>query len=715
MNKHLFRAAGLVGLLAIGWVAAGYLRGSPVALAMTLLIGAFYVMGVLELHRYQQTTEGLNQALLQLANAPADVGARGDWLGSWLATVPAPLRHAVRLRVDGERAGLPGPALAPALAGLLVLLGMLGTFVGMVVTLQGTGMALESAVDVQTLRDSLAAPVRGLGLAFGTSVAGVAGSAMLGLMAALCRRSRQQAGQLLDTHTATTLRPFSRAQLQHQQLKAEREATVQLRHTQRDKSLKLQQLQHEAALQQQLRQHQESLQAQLQRHKETLQAQQQLEAAFREAEQHRVASGQLQQQHHEAALKQQLQQLLQQHHDALDAQQQRHDESLKLQQQQAQQLPLVVERVQGLMTQLDQQSRLSAEQLLASQQHFLGQAQQDYGALAASVHQTLQRSLSDSARVAATTIQGAVQDTMAGITRETAALHGQVAATVQQQLHGFAQRFQAQSTAWVDTVGAQVQDQSATLLRALDQAHAGQQAQHTARDEQRLAAWGAALAAMALKLEHTTQKVTTQAEAQARSTIAEVARLVQTANEAPREAALVMTDVVTQLRDRLSESLVRDNATLEERGRIMATLNTLLGAVQHTSTEQKAAIDQMVASTSSWLQQAGARFTEQVDAESARLETVSAQLTSSAVEVASLGEAFATAVDLFSQSNGQLVAHLQRLEEALARSSTRSDEQLAYYVAQAREVIDLSLLSQKQIVDDLQRLASRQAAVAGAA
>jgi outer membrane protein OmpA-like peptidoglycan-associated protein len=43
----------------------------------------------------------------------------------------------------------------------------------------------------------------------------------------------------------------------------------------------------------------------------------------------------------------------------------------------------------------------------------------------------------------------------------------------------------------------------------------------------------------------------------------------------------------------------------------------------------------------------------------------------------------------------------------------RSDEQLAYYVAQAREIIDLSLLSQKQIVDDLQQLAGAGASAAG--
>jgi hypothetical protein len=49
------------------------------------------------------------------------------------------LRNAVRLRVEGERVAMPGPALTPYLVGLLVLLGMLGTLLGMVATLRGTG------------------------------------------------------------------------------------------------------------------------------------------------------------------------------------------------------------------------------------------------------------------------------------------------------------------------------------------------------------------------------------------------------------------------------------------------------------------------------------------------------------------------------------------------------------------------------------------------
>ena len=592
MNKLLYRAAAALGLLAIVWVASGYLHGNLLAhlpaLAMTLLIAAAFIAGAVELHRFQQATAGLHQALESLTTPPAQ-------LADWLAQVPAPLRHTVRLRVDGERAGLPGPTLTPYLVGLLVLLGMLGTFLGMVVTLNGTGLALESATDVQTMRDSLAAPVRGLGLAFGTSVAGVAASAMLGLMSALSRRERVQAGQLLDSHVATTLQPFSRAHQQAQQQAKQREETLQL------------------------------------------------------------------------------------------------------QRQQAEHLPALVNQLQALATQLQAQQQQSAEQLQQSQQKasdLLLQGQQQlqahlgesYRALATSVDQTLQRSLSqalaESSRIAAATLQPAVETTMAGITRETAALHGHIASTVQQQLDGFAQRFESRTGAWVDTLGTQLATQ----------------------DTQRLAAWAATL-------EGTASRISTQAETQARSTVAEVARLVQAASDAPRAAA----EVVAQLRDKLSDSLARDNAMLTERQHLMDTLNTLLGTVQHTATEQKAAIDRMVSSTATWLDQAGARFTEQLTTESARMEHMAAQLSGSAADVASLGDAFGTAVGLFTQSTGQAVAQLQRVEEALAKSSARSDDQLAYYVAQAREVIDLSLLAQKQTVDELQRLARQQATAAEAA
>ncbi|MCH2222189.1 MAG: DUF802 domain-containing protein, partial [Dechloromonas sp.] len=198
MNRNFCISAFILGLLAVLWVASSYLGGSHLALAVTLVIAAVYIAGALELRRFHGNTEGLAKALRAI---PDDLAH----LGEWLQQVPAPLQNTVRLRIEGERAALPGPGLTPYLVGLLVLLGMLGTFLGMVVTLNGAVLALESTTDLQTIRAALAAPVKGLGVAFGTSVAGVATSAMLGLMSALCRRDRLRIGQLLDSKIASAL------------------------------------------------------------------------------------------------------------------------------------------------------------------------------------------------------------------------------------------------------------------------------------------------------------------------------------------------------------------------------------------------------------------------------------------------------------------------------------------------------------------------------
>jgi hypothetical protein len=124
-------------------------------LSLVLLIGAFFLMGALELH--------LPAGHCQPGTHTGRDHHRHPPLGPWLAPLHPSLQNAVRLRVEGERVALPGPALTPYLAGLLVLLGMLGTFLGMVVTLKGTGLALENATDVEAIRASLAAPVQGPG------------------------------------------------------------------------------------------------------------------------------------------------------------------------------------------------------------------------------------------------------------------------------------------------------------------------------------------------------------------------------------------------------------------------------------------------------------------------------------------------------------------------------------------------------------------------
>src|SRR5690606_7345275 len=169
-RNALYPVIFVVGLIAVGWIGAGYVGTNLPGLAVTLVIGACYITGTLELHRYRQATTSLVQAT-------TDTPAALTNLGDWLARLHPSLRNAVRLRVEGERVALPGPALTPYLVGLLVLLGMLGTLLGMMATLRGTGLALESATDLAAIRSSLGAPVKGLAFAFGTSIAGVAASA----------------------------------------------------------------------------------------------------------------------------------------------------------------------------------------------------------------------------------------------------------------------------------------------------------------------------------------------------------------------------------------------------------------------------------------------------------------------------------------------------------------------------------------------------------
>jgi hypothetical protein len=189
---------------------------------------------------------------------------------------------------------------------------------------------------------------------------------------------------------------------------------------------------------------------------------------------------------------------------------------------------------------------------------------------------------------------------------------------------------------------------------------------------------------------------------------APITRLIETASEAPRAAA----EVIGQMREQISGSVARDNALLEERSRIMETLNALLDAINHASVEQRAVIDSLVASSASALNAAAGAFSDNVAAETIKLSDIAAHVTSSAVDVASLSEAFGFAVQSFNEANEKLIANLERIEGAMDKSQARSDEQLAYYVAQAREIIDLSVSSQKDIVEELRRLPAAQANLA---
>ena len=550
-----------LGLMAVIWVAIGYIGSHFLALTMTLIIGAVYVFGALELQRFHRDTTALAAALRAL---PAGLVS----LEAWLAGLPESLRNAVRLRVEGERVGLPGPAVTPYLVGLLVMLGMLGTFLGMVVTLNGAVLALEGSTDLATIRAALSAPVKGLGLAFGTSVAGVAASAMLGLVSALCRRERQDVGLLLDTQIAGALREFS---LTHQR-----------------------------------------------------------------------------------------------------------QETFKAMQQQAHALPGVVDKLEALMATLVQQNSATQAQLTAGQDAFHRATHTTFTTLADSVERSLRTALADSARAAVDTVKPAVETALEGFARTAGTQHERIAATVERQLDSLATRFDSGMT-----------QTTARWAEALD-ARLANQAQ---QEETRLATWAGTL-------ERSTQDSAAQIQTQARATLDEIARLIDTAAAAPQAAA----EVIARLREEVSANLARDNALLAERQRMGADLQALLDRLQTSAAAQEAAVDTLVRASSARLEDAAAALAARLDAEAARMTEGATQITAGAAEVASLGEAFGHAVELFSQTGAALTANLQRIESALENAMARSDDQLAYYVAQAREIIDLSVMSQQRVVEDLRQL-----------
>ncbi|MBN3806695.1 DUF802 domain-containing protein [Paraburkholderia sp. Ac-20336] len=945
----------LAGLAAVCWIAAGYAVTNPLAFAVTLLIGMFYVLGALELRRYSQATGTLTRAVSALSGPPPGLSA-------FLDTLHPGLRNAVRLRVEGERVALPGPALAPYLVGLLVLLGMLGTLLGMVMTLRGTGLALESASDLQAIRASLAAPVKGLGFAFGTSIAGVSTSAMLGLLSALCRRERLDAAQQLDLKIATTLRVYSRSHQREESFRLlQRQSDVMPQLVERlqtmmsaieqqsvasnerqiagldafygrteaayqrlagviEQSLKdsvagsaraageaLQPVVaatmaglarettalHDSVTQAVHRQldgmsdgfaatsanvariwndalagHREASEAlagqqraSLARVAETFE---QRSAALLDGVSARLeASASGMSQAWDAALSRQHsagEQLAANNEQALAqaaATFERHGASLlqavgqshaDLQTQLAardeQRLSAWTESLGAMNAKLSEQWQQTGEQTASRQREIcetLAQTARDIsaqtqtharetigeidrlvqaaadapkaalamqtelaardeqrlttwtetlGAMAANLSEQWQQTgeqtasrqqeicetLAQTARDISVQAQAHATETIGEIDRivQAAAEAPKAALAMQTEL---AARDEQRLTTWTATLGAmatklseqwqQTGEQAASRqqeicetlaqtardISAQTQTHAREtigeidrlvqaaaeapkaalamQTELAARDEQRLTTWTETLGAMAANLSEqwqqtgaqtasrqqeicealaqTARDISAQTQTHARETIAEIERLVQAASEAPKAAA----EVVAELRQKLSDSMVRDTAMLQERSRLLETLETLLDAVNHASTEQRTAVDALVSTSADLLERVGSRFTDHLEHETGKLGAVAAQVTGSAVEVASLGEAFGAAVQVFGESNDKLVAHLERIEAALGRSLTRSDEQLAYYVAQAREVVDLSVMSQKQIVEDLQRLAV-QRATAGA-
>ncbi|MFT4519075.1 MAG: hypothetical protein ACI9JM_001466 [Halioglobus sp.] len=536
MTKFLFVGATSLGAAAVIWMGAGFLGTDALAFAVTAVIGCAYLIGIAELYRYRQATATLKAAL---ASSPTTDTSPADWVQQLHPSLQSP----VLLRIEGEPMALPTPIITPYLVGLLVMLGLLGTFIGMVDTLQGAVVALQGSTELEAIRNGLAAPIAGLGVAFGTSVAGIAASAMLGLNATLSRRERLLAARQLERCIGTTFRQHS---LSHQR-----------------------------------------------------------------------------------------------------------QETYTALQQQAGALPAVALQLEALAGSLEQMTERLTETLLANQSQFHESATGVYTELAASVDKTLKQSLADYGRLAGEGIAPHIEATMAGI--------GKQVEDTQQHL--------------AETAGTQLEAVSTQLAATLIEITA------------------AVSEADGKRLQQCTDTLATSQTESSRQLTDTTEHFFQSVNKASQ-----------LLQEGISNNIERDTALLEERRQVLEDLHTLSGSLQKSSTEQREAVAELVISSTSVLNDVSSGFGEHVSAQANTLSEISANFAGSATEISSLGEAFTLAVHLFNESNQNLVENLVRIEASMDNSSARSDEQMVYYVTQAREIIDQSMLSQREVIEELRQL-----------
>lgn len=909
MNRFVFAAVFAAGLFALAWVGAGFVGSSSLALLMTAVIASVYGLGALELHRFRAATQALARALAPDA-APTTAGdaALGSDLTPWLQQVPASLRPAVRLRLEGERSPLPAPALTPYLVGLLVMLGMLGTFLGMIVTFQGTVFALEGSADLQAIRSALAAPIKGLGLSFGTSVAGVAASAALGLLSALSRRERLEVSRQLDQYIASVLRPWS---LPHQRqetfksLQAQSQALPQV-------AQQLQQL--IDGLEQRNQQQQNQLQArQDEFHRQAAEAYKTLAESVSQALQSSLSASakaasdsllpavrsaldglasQVQQLHEQqlALTRTQLQEwtsgfsatadrLASGWTDALGTQQrsteallkqlqESHAQGMQRQEQTgaawmdrldtssqallqgfthaqtrtsaafeehaqhlAERLQSLLEQSQARLAQADadrltawsgqlqttaqtlqaawqqagertlQQQQAATEQLQAAcadiaartgeqAQHTLAAMQQalqqSQALLASSAHSEAQWSQKQQDRTehiaqlwrtglsalrdeesmrhqAAVERWEALQDSLSqhllAVQQALQQTQDQLAQAEQQRMAVWSAQqqtaFDAVLQQWQRTAQQTLQQQQA-VCHALEQAtghiaeRVGQQASGALKDMQRLldtsdslmrqrqateAQWSAEQTARMDQLAQLWRtELAALREQEARhgqaaveqlsmlqsahadhiaalgaSLEAPMTQVLQTASAVPQAAA----QVIVQLREESTRLTERDNQALQERATVLQQIADLVQSLQQAAHAQQTAVQALVDSTGQTLHQSSEQVLQTLQQQASHAADIATQVQGSAIELSSLGESFQLGVQQFTISSDKLLDSLQRIESALEQSMARSDDQLAYYVGQAREVIDLSISSQQRIVEDLQRLGSAHTVATG--
>lgn len=747
LDRTLFGGAFWLGALAVGWTGAVFLSTDTLAFTITVVIGCVYLIGAIELLTFGRATSTLRLALDATQANPV------DHLETWLDRLDPSLRGAVRQRVEGERAGLPAPVLTPYLVGLLVMLGLLGTFVGMVDTLRGAVAALEGTTELIAIRQGLAAPINGLGMAFGTSVAGVATSAMLGFMSTIHRRRRILETRRLDAQIPIDFKIFSLAHSQRETFQALRRQSHSLPAVAgmlETVAGKLDQL-GDALLDSQAR-FQQSTDDRYARLADTMD--QKLDS-YLSANVHQVGEavksvvdGVMQTLAQEtASVHRHLSRLNQEaldginqkmvglgqdlaaswrhmiadHQAAGEAILERMQDTFKAFLQQHDQAAVsILDTIDASAKGWIDRQKASDQTRLATWQDALEAMQQQAAAHLADVSSSGIEEFTQLAEVHRTSIEAATREflTVSASLADAWQQAGNASRQRQTELSGALSnavdelRTQTQTmTCDLQTEMTRLMASSADLVQSRRQTEAAWVRGHAARMDALTSSLAEQLTQLRQDEDHRGQAAVARLE-QLESTLtshlstlgqaleAPMARLIETAAEAPRAAA----GLVEQMRRERANQVHRDHRLLDERRRIMEQLDALCVSMNANLTAQGETIEQLVASAKGMLAAEGNRFADQVGKDLAKLSAANDAFAVSAVEMASLGESFGKAMELFNEANRHLVDNLDRIEGALDHAAARSDDQLGYFVAQAREIIDHSLLSQKEIFEAIRQL-----------
>lgn len=718
MTRAILAIAFLLGAAAVIWMGAIFVGSDALALTITAVIGGVYLLGFIELVQFRQATATLANALNKL-HEPIDD------LSSWLQQLHPSLQNPTQARIEGERVGLPSPIVTPYLVGLLVMLGLLGTFVGMVDTLKGAVAALQGTNELEAIRAGLAAPIQGLGLAFGTSVAGVAASAMLGLMSTLSRRERMMATRQLDQHIAGSLKNFSLSynrQQTYQALQQQADALPAVAETLHTLSRSIEQMGQQLA--ETLTTNQNQFQQNVEQHYQQLatNVEHKLQTAI-EANSRLAADTSKQ---CVDSIQPLLTQTMSSTLSSISSELSNHCEQTQqhLSAVATEQLSALSAQMLNTSNKLLEQQASSDEQRLTSFSEQLKQTQQQSNSQLSDTANSLQHSvekiaeqqqttmshISDKFGVLATTLGQQWQHS----SEQALAQQQQLSANWQNQAQTLAETNRLQANQLLTDIGTLLANSEQLVQRRIDT-----EDQWLDQHQQRMQTLTEALSCDLKTLISEEQKRSQLADQQlqnlqtsatenlsqlGRALEEPMSRLIATASETPKAAA----EVIAQLREEMSNNVERDNQLLKERQQVLEQLQQLSASMQQSTFEQQQSINTLVESSGGLLQQVSVQLTEQLDNKTDTLNEISANFANSANEMASLGDAFSTAVQLFSESNTTMVDTLSHLEQSLEQSSNRSDEQLAYYVAQAREIIDHSILSQKQMLEQLQQLGRQE-------